>query len=917
VAELPSGTVTFVFTDIEGSTRLWEEHPEAMKAALARHDEILRTAVESNGGHVVKTTGDGLHAVFGTAGDAVSAAVAAQVGLGLEAWGETGALRVRVGLHTGTAELRGGDYFGPALNRAARLMAIGHGGQVLVSRATQELVRDSLADGLALVDLGEHRFRDLERAERVFQVVSSSLPSEFPRLRSLDSFLGNLPVQVSSFVGRDREIRRVVEALEASRVVTLTGVGGVGKTRLALQVAGEVLAGYRDGVWLCELAALRSPEALPDALAATFGVEARQGLTATETLLEFLRAKELLVVLDNCEHLLKSVAELVATIGRSCPAVSFLATSREGLNVAGEHIRVVPSLDVPEPGSELVSMQRCEAVRLFVDRARGAKPDFAVDPSNAEAVGQICRRLDGVALAIELAAARVAMLTPAELAQRLDARFRVLTGGDRGAVERHQTLRAAIDWSYDLCDKSQQRLLGRLSVFAGGFTLDAAEAVCGGHGLERDEVFELLAALVARSLVVAEARGAETRYRLLETIRQYAQERLAAAGATDHTRARHAEWFASLIETVAPNLRGPDETEWVDVLTRDLENLRVALTWATNNHVLDVALRIVGACDGPNMYHTDVGARLRPLAQPTLALPGADQHPLFPTALLQAAWHAHDRGDQQLAIRYCDDAVAAQERLGTEPSAYVWIARAGAAMFATGSIDEFLDYNERAATVAREREDTLLLAWALALVAAGHSMRSTETLAAGLEDAEEALALARRTGNPRTIAFALTWTGALLNLTEPQRALAVLHEALELGAGLGRLSQGAATLAAALAATRTGHRREAIDLYTTCIDTYHWAGMRPYLGNALGGTAQLLADTEPEAAAILRGAAETLGGIWREGAFVELDQHATATIDSTLGTARHRELNARGAAMTEDEAVTYAHHIINTLLDTY
>jgi predicted ATPase len=398
-------------------------------------------------------------------------------------------------------------------------MAIGHGGQVLCSSATAEI----LGNALNLVDLGEHRLRDLERPMHVFQVGDGT----FPPLRSLDSFLGNLPLQVSSFVGREREMARGIEALRASRVVTLTGVGGVGKTRLALQIAAEVLPRYRDGAWLVELAPVRDPERVADAVGSVFGVTAKAGRSMEDTVVEFLRSKQMLLVLDNCEHLLDSVAALVDQIERSCAGVVVMVTGREGLALDGEQILAVPSLELPGTEADFQAVAGSDAVELFVQRGRRVHADFELTAANAPEVAQVCRRLDGVPLAIELAAARVNAMTPAELARGLDHRFETLAGGRRGAVQRHQTLRAAIDWSYDLLPGPERRLLARLSVFAGGCNRESAEAVCSGDPIDPRAVFGLLTGLVGRSLVVAEPGDPETRYRLLETIREYGEERLA------------------------------------------------------------------------------------------------------------------------------------------------------------------------------------------------------------------------------------------------------------------------------------------------------------------------------------------------------------------------------------------------------
>ena len=392
------------------------------------------------------------------------------------------------------------------------------------------------------------------------------------------------------------------------RVVTLTGVGGVGKTRLALEVAAEVVPQFRDGAWLAELAGVRDPEAVPDALVSMFGLQVSGGASATATLVEFLRAKELLLVVDNCEHLLRPVAGLVDEVVRGCPGVRVLVTSREGLNVAGERMLGVASLDVPPEGAGLEAIAQCDAVALFVERARAVKASFALDETNADAVAQVCRRLDGIALAIELAAARVAMLTPAEVARRLDQRFRLLAGGQRTTVERHQTLRAAIDWSYELLSETEQLLLDRLSIFVGGFSLEAAEAVTVDGAIDADNVFELLATFVARSLVVADTDGDETRYRFLETIRQYAQDRLDASGDGDRMRSAHAAYFADFVEAAITNLVGRDGLEWQRRFELEFDNVLAARSWATDTPDVDIALRLVCVWDAVDVSPTSTSS---------------------------------------------------------------------------------------------------------------------------------------------------------------------------------------------------------------------------------------------------------------------------------------------------------------------
>jgi predicted ATPase/class 3 adenylate cyclase len=506
---LPTGIVTFLFTDIEGSTRLWEEYPQQMRQALARHDAILRHTIQSHAGHVFKTMGDAFYAVFSSASEAVRAALDAQGALSAEDWSEVGGLYVRMALHTGRAEEREGDYLGPSLNRVARLLSIGHGGQVLLSEATQAQAGEAEIPGVVLRDMGSHRLKDLFAPERVFQLCHPDLRQEFPPLRSLSALRHNLPVQVTSLIGREREIEEVRQRLAEARLLTLTGSGGVGKTRLALQVAAELTEAYPEGVWLAELASLSDPDLVPQTTAQAIGVREEPGKSLTRTLADTLKDKRLLLVLDNCEHLVDACARLADTLLRSCPEMKVLATSREVLGIAGEVVYPVPSLSLPDPQRPLTPdvLGEYESVRLFAERAAGVAPAFVMTARNAGAVAHVCRQLDGIPLAIELAAARVRALSIEQVAQRLDDRFRLLTGGSRTALPRQQTLRALIDWSYDLLTGPEKRLLSRLSVFAGGWTLAAAEAVCSGEDIEAWEILDLLTSLVNKSLASYEGAG--------------------------------------------------------------------------------------------------------------------------------------------------------------------------------------------------------------------------------------------------------------------------------------------------------------------------------------------------------------------------------------------------------------------------
>jgi predicted ATPase/class 3 adenylate cyclase len=595
---LPAGTVTFLFTDLEGSTRLLEAHPAAYRDAVARHHALLQEAVAAHGGAVFETVGDAAYAAFARPTAAVAAALAGQLALHRESWGETGPLRARMGVHLGEVERQGAHYFGAPLYRCARLTATAHGGQTVLSEAVAAVVRDALPAGAGLTDLGEQRLRDLQRPERVFQLGHPALPAAFPPLRSLDALPNNLPLQVTSFVGRERELGEVAALLGAHRLVTLTGPGGTGKTRLALQAAADALEVHPDGVWLAELGALADPALVPQAVAAAVGVREEPGRPLPATLADALRPKRLLLVLDNCEHLLEACARLADAVLRACPHVRLLCTSREALGIAGETVWRVPSLPVPagagaagapSPAAPTAGdVARSAAVRLFCDRAAAVQPGFALTADNAAAVGQVCIRLDGIPLALELAAARVRVLPPRQLLARLEDRFRLLTGGSRTALERHQTLQAAVDWSHDLLTASERALFARLAVFAGGFTLEAAETVGagpdgpegpGGAGIEAPEVLDLLTRLVDKSLVVADEQPDGTaRYRLLETLRQYAQQKL-AAGAAGALRERHARYYLDLAEAAEPALWGPEQAARFERLEAELGNLRAALAW--------------------------------------------------------------------------------------------------------------------------------------------------------------------------------------------------------------------------------------------------------------------------------------------------------------------------------------------------
>jgi predicted ATPase/class 3 adenylate cyclase len=595
--QLPTGTVTFLLTDVEGSSQLWEKYPHAMPQAIRRHHEIIHRTIESHSGKRPSDQGEGdsVAAAFSRATDAVASAVEIQRALHSEQWPDDLKLRVRIAIHTGEAELRDQqNYATPVLNRAARLRSIAHGGQTLISQSTWDLVRERPPSAVSFRDLGEHRLKDLTQPERVFQLIHSELPDDFPPLRSLEQLPNNLPLQLTRFIGREREFNEVKTLLASSRLVTLTGAGGCGKTRLALQVAADLLDEYRDGVWFVDLSPLAEPEAVPRTVAAVLRIEEQPGQSVEEALQEGLRTRESLILLDNCEHVLTECAELAARLLRSSPSLRILATSREALAVPGEIPWRVPSLSIPDPNSPPSpnELRGFEAAELFLDRAGTIVRDLEVSENDSSAIAQILHRLDGIPLAIELAAARAEVLTFPQIASKLDDQFRLLTGGSRTSLERQQTMRAAVEWSYKLLTDDERTLLRRLSVFAGGFSLEAAEEICGIDPLTPTRVLDLVAALVQKSLVSAARKGRAARYRLLEAIRQFAREKLAETEEGVEVRTRHRDWFRNVAEQAEEPLLGPEQAQWGERLEEELDNLRSALEWSIGLSQFHEVLRI-------------------------------------------------------------------------------------------------------------------------------------------------------------------------------------------------------------------------------------------------------------------------------------------------------------------------------------
>ena len=706
-------TLTFLFTDIEGSTALLGRLGEDDYAqVLAGHHTLIRSALAAHDGREVDTQGDAFFAVFSSPRACVVAVLQMQQAMETHAWPAGERVRVRMGIHCGEAARTATGLVGLEVHRAARVAAVGHGGQVLVSEAAAVLVRDGLPSGAALADLGVHRLKDLGRPERIFQLHGAGLQAQFPPLRSLGNLAlpNNLPAQLSVFIGRDREVCEVRALVESSRLVTLTGAGGAGKTRLGLQVAAELLDRSGDGVWLVELAAVTNEDAVAPAVSEALRLAAQPGRPVLETLLDALAPQDVLIVLDNCEHLIGGCAKTAEAIVRRCPRVHLLATSREPLGVGGEIIYRVPSLSLPEPDdTSTAAAGSSDAVALFAERARAQGVALSVDEQTAPVVVSVCRRLDGMPLAIELAAARLRSMSLAELHDRLDQRFRLLTGGSRTALQRQQTLRATIGWSYSLLTGAEQLMLARLSVFAGSFGLDAAEAVCGFGDLDVLDVAGLLGSLVDKSLVVAEHAGAGLRYRLLETIRLFAAERLAEAGekAAAVTAAHCAHYLAGA-EAAAAHLAGPDQGRWLARLDADQANLRRAAQHAAGSPDGTAVVLRLGVALWRYWQTRSRDQEAFALLAPALGRPDAGADPgLFAAALVAAAWNV------PAARHFAEQAVQVARPLGDDRLLISALTALCKAHYWAGELEAALPFGQESVERARRLGDDVLLGLSL------------------------------------------------------------------------------------------------------------------------------------------------------------------------------------------------------------
>jgi predicted ATPase/class 3 adenylate cyclase len=920
---IPSGTVTLLFTDIEGSTRLWESEPGRMAAALRRHDDLIKVSIEEAGGYVFKTVGDAFCAAFWTAEAAVAAALAAQRALGCENWATHRPLRVRMGLHTGVCEERDGDYFGPVVNRVARLEAVAHGGQIVLSGSTAELVSQSLSDDAALRDLGFHRLKDLGRPEHVFQLEAPFLEAEFPPLASLDNpeLPNNLPSVVNAFVGRERELSEVRTLVGSARIVTLTGAGGSGKTRLALEVAAELLDTTADGVWFADLAPVTDGEQIPAVVAAVLGLPDQCGPDLGEAVVDALGHQDILILLDNCEHLVDSAAKFCEQVIRHCPRVRILATSREPLGIDGERVYRVPSLSLPpaDAGST-ADLARSDAVLLFAERARLHDPGFRLDERSAALVATLCRRLDGIPLALELAAARLSSMSLSQITERLDQRFRLLTGGSRNAMPRQQTLQATVDWSFGLLTVPERDMLVRLSVFAGGFDLEAAEAICSSRGTSAADtldVLDQLGSLVDKSLVIADRTPGSVRYRLLETIRQYsAQELLRTAGDGEVQRVRdlHADYFLTLAQIARPALTGHEQAVWLRRLDPEWDNLRAVFLHLEAASRADDVLRLGVALErfAISRGHADVLTALqRAITKPGVVLSSLLVEALVVTSRLTGLFLRKDVGELATGKRHAEQALALARELGDIRLEARALAQLADACYFEHDPSAVRALARQGAELASQIRDMQLLGELLAAFA-----RTAPTPEDVRQIRLEVLTCCRKSGDDLLAATELHQLYGLdLHAGLIENAAAYLTQAIRLAEQLGgelfpyfmRSDLGILLLI-------QGKPEEAIPVIRRCLLVARRIGMRIDASEVIFGTACVTAWQGHHArAAKLHGAADAdiktaleIGAINWSKAEQDLREREQRQLRELMGPGPYEEAYQAGARLTPAQAVEFA-----------
>jgi len=905
--DLPTGTVTFVFTDIEGSTRLLHHLGDGYLAVLEEHARLIREAIAEAGGIEVATEGDAFFCVFPTAPQATAAAAGMQQALAAHDWPEGTALRVRIGIHTGEGILGGDNYAGLDVHRAARIGAAGHGGQVLLSQTTRALTEHALPESVAIRDLGEHRLKDLEHPEHIHELLIDGLPQEFPPLRSLDPVLHNLPVQLTSFLGRDTELAEVTRALSRSRLVTLTGPGGTGKTRLAIEAAESASGSTPDGVWFVLLAPISDATLLATAIVESLGLQHSAG-AAYDHLVQHFESRDALLVLDNFEQVL-AAGPTVAMLLRDCSRLRVLVTSRAPLRVSGEQELPIPPLPLPQSRGDQIAVDESPAVQLFVERATAARPDFALDDDNRTIVAEITARLDGLPLAIELAAALLKLLPPRAILDRLERRLDVLTGGPQDLPQRQRSLRGAIAWSYELLEEHARLLLEHMAVFAGGASFDMVEQVCAPEQV--DTLLEALRSLVDQSLVVQSDEAGEPRFSMLGAIRDFALEQLEARGQADEARRRHATAFLALVENAEGDLRGAEEARAAALVGREFDNLRAAMTWILESGDVDLALRMVNAV----FWYAFVRARDEVFGwtEAALDLSGADDHPRYATVGGAAAQLATMRGDLARAIELAERSLAAAPDPQDQARFLAVQALSQAAMF-EGRIADALESMAASIALARHPYDR---AW----LNLGKSLGATYSgdIDSGLAAAQELRRAGEELRNPGLRAWGYYAEGEALMQQDPTRALALLDEAIALAGTIdGRFLAGVAQVSATSLRARHGDALESLTSFRELVEQWRRAESWTQLWTTLRTVAEVFAGLDAlEAAAVLHTVlVEVPRGAPAFGDDAERLAALATRIDAELEPDQVVSARAKAHAMSDDEVVAFVLAELDRLLNT-
>jgi predicted ATPase/class 3 adenylate cyclase len=910
---LPTGTITFLLTDIEGSTELWEQNPESMRSVLIRHDAIFDTAVDGHSGVHVRPRGEGdsRFAVFQDAVNAVSAAVEIQGNMASEAWEMPAPLRVRIGLHTGVADLRMGDYYGSAVNRSARLRGLGHGGQTLLSLTTKELVQDNLPEGATIEDLGFHNLKGLTRPENVFQVLITGLSQEFPPLKSLENLPNNLPAQTTQFIGRDEEMAEILAIFNDHnvRLITLTGPGGTGKTRLSQEAAAEMLDDYPDGIYFIPLAPISDPDLVPSTIARTIGVREGGGLPPLDNLKSYLKDQQMLLILDNFEQVMD--ATLVASeLLIAAPSLKLIVTSRIPLRVRGEQEYPVSPLDVPSAEMEIEDVSEIECVQLFVALAQAANPRFELNEQNAPAVAEICRQLDGLPLAIEIAAARSRMLSPQAMLKRLDESLKLLTGGPKDLPARQQTLRGAIDWSYDLLEAAERTLFARLGVFVGGFTFEAVEAVCNPQ--DELDVLGGVETLLDNSLVrVASSNDEEPRFELLQTIREYALEKLRDTGELEAVRQHHAVYFNQKSDEIMWQLYSTNSVEYLKVLETEQDNFRAALTWSLESPErigvgIQIAYRIFWFWYRYGHFHEG-----RDWCERLLSRTGdMGRHPLRAMVLATVGMMAMWEGDLNEAVEHSLESLEIWRVLEEPEGMGFSLLTLGVVLLNQGQDDRARPYLEESIEVFGEIGATWIQ---------GTSLVHLANVALGQGDIESALdylemgeKIARQVGDPWQIAFAINNRGEVARVLgeydKAHRYYIETEQFYQQADAIGDQARLVHTLA--YIAQHEGDLEIAEAKFRESLESFLKLGNKRGITECLAGLGGLAAERgEFEMAVPLLSASETLlksfGAAWWPADRVEFERNLEIA-RSALEPRDFEDLWSQGEKLSLEEAVNFA-----------